>query len=103
MLELIWCLLVPAIPSDTLSQLNESLVDNNSSSETFQSVSFDITDIIQEITYINPDTSLSHNYSENSDEIPDMDDFHSDNLMLANDPVSFTDLYIVFITLDCLW
>jgi hypothetical protein len=82
---------VPAIPYETLSQLQDSPVLNDSLDH-FQSVEVENVQIIQEILCNSSieETSqiLSYFEPDNLDDIPDMEDFENQNLLIAEDPVN---------------
>lgn len=84
-------LLVPAIPYETLSQLQESPILNDSL-DYFQSVEVENVQIIQEILSNNSTEESSQiisNFEPDSlDDIPDMDDFETQNLLITEDPVN---------------
>lgn len=86
----IFAILVPAIPFETLSQLQESS-DVNDSPDYFQSVEVENSEVIEEIihspTEITGTQVYSNNEPEDLDDIPDMDDFENENLLLTDDPV----------------
>jgi len=89
--------LVPAIPFETLSQLQESAVLNDSL-DYFQSVEVENAQIIQEIVYNSPTEKSTQTFSNNEtidlDNIPDMEDFENQNLLIAEDPVKLVYLSI---------
>lgn len=82
-------IVVPAIPPETLSQLQESC-DKNDALDYFQSVNVEMPQIIHEISQIsNEVTEDTDDFSTNDlDDIPDMDDFDNQNLLVTNDPVN---------------
>ena len=84
-----YTLLVPAIPPETLSQLQESC-DKNDALDYFQSVNVEIPQLIHEISENKSEVfEESVDYGEDDlDEIPDMEDFDNQNLLVSNDPVS---------------
>ena len=85
-----FAILVPAIPYETLSQLQESS-DFVDSTDHFQSVEVENSDIIEEIIHSPIESTGAQKYFKNEftdhEEIPDMDDFENENLLLAEDPV----------------
>lgn len=84
---------MPAIPYETLSMLQETS-DTNDSLDYFQSINFEIPQIIQEIAQSNPDVvgdSIDYE-TEDLDDIPDMEDFENQNLLVTDDPVNLTKL-----------
>lgn len=87
----IYSILVPAIPFETLSQLQESS-DTNDAPDYFQSVEVENSEIIEEIIHSPIEENGTQIYSNNElndlDEIPDMDDFENENLLLTEDPVN---------------
>lgn len=80
--------IVPAIPPETISLLQESS-DPNDSLDYFQSVDVDIPQIIQEISQNAAEiVEESIDYeAEDLDDIPDMEDFDNNNLLITDDPV----------------
>ena len=57
----------------------------------FQSVNVEISQIIQEISPISPEAigGTADLEFEDMDDIPDIEDFDNQNLLLTEDPVSF--------------
>ena len=82
-------IVVPAIPPETLSQLQESC-DKNDALDYFQSVNVEIPQIIHEISQnTNEVTEDSDDFcADDLDDIPDMEDFDNQNLLVTNDPVN---------------
>lgn len=68
--------------------------DTNDALDYFQSINFEIPQIIQEIAQSNPDVvedSIDYE-TEDIDDIPDMEDFENQNLLVTDDPVNLTKL-----------
>ena len=89
--------LVPAIPYETLSQLQET-PSLNTSLDHFQSVEVGNAQIIQEIVYKSPTEEITQTFSNNEtvylDNIPDIEDFDNQNLLIIEDPVKLVYLSI---------
>lgn len=75
---------VPAIPYETLTQLQES-DENNDSTDYFQSIELDKVQFIEEVF---PSSAAKKSvHSHDDEDIPDIDDFNDQNLLINNDPV----------------
>ena len=83
-------LLVPAIPFDTLTQLQET-DDGNISSDFFQNVDLDKVQFIEEVnqSIVHNQVSLTDESNFDNENIPDIEDFEGQNILLTNDPVNF--------------
>lgn len=80
---------MPAIPHETISLLQESS-DSNDALDYFQSVNAEIPQIIQEIIQTTPEIveDILDYGTEDFDDIPDMEDFNNQNLLVTDDPVN---------------
>lgn len=87
-IHLIALFVVPAIPYDTLTQLQESS-EHNDSSDYFQSVGLDKVQFIEEVFHspVSKQTAIAVESFDDSEDIPDIEDFEDQNLLITNDPV----------------
>lgn len=86
--RLILSVLVPAIPPEMLSKLQESS-EISDSPDHFQNIDVELSQIIEEIKTNGAETTVSvTNEPENFDDIPDIEDFENENLLITNDPVN---------------
>ena len=81
---------MPAIPFETLTQLHETDGETESV-DFFQSIELDKVQYIEEVyqNSVIKQEPLDIESIEDNENIPDIDDFEDQNLLLTNDPVYF--------------